>query len=96
MNNICTHSEYYGKFVSDYVKQLVRSRFGARITQSEDPNFNDIELISWDNFSTQNLRLASVCSKFKAFGDYATLAGLVCVAKEAARQIREESAAVSN
>ena len=82
------HRKYYGQFVSARTKAYVARIIGKdAILNSQDEHFNDIPLHRWDAL-TKGLPLAI---SFKETGDYATLAGLVCVAKEAARQIKEEN-----
>ena len=63
-----------------------------KIKASQDPHFNDIELSVWDHLSLpvpmESNTLLRKC------GDYPTLAGAVCILKEAAQQVREGSANV--
>ena len=86
VNGKWSHREYYGQFVTNGTKRLVINGIGIEAIQaSTDPYFNDIPLDLWD-------RLVPGCpgsSKFKGAGDYYTLAGGVCLLKEAARQIKE-------
>lgn len=80
-----THRKYYGQLVTpDTVSYVVRVIGADAIKRSTCPHFNDIPLDRWDGL-TRFLPHGS----FKELGDYATLAGLVCVAKEAAQQYRE-------
>lgn len=77
------HREYYGQFVGDHTISQVVSFIGkAKLLASRDPHMNDIPLALWDRVSG----CITLGMSFKAAEDYATLAGLVCVAKEAARQ----------
>jgi len=79
-----SHSEYYTQFVK-------KSHFDAlaflrdMIMKSTNPHFNDIPLRLWDciiaTYPTE---------KMKECGDYLTIAGKVCILKEAARQMKEE------
>jgi hypothetical protein len=83
----CSHREYYGQFVSAAILRTVRVSVGEyRIKNSTDPHFNDIPLSIWDNVLT--LAPCYLTKAMREAGDNPTLAGLVCVAKEAARQIR--------
>lgn len=87
-NGESAHRAYFGQFVNTWLINFVVSRIGAdRIKKSTNPHFNDIPLKEWDNL-THSLPQFMQCS-FKSKGDYATLAGLVCVAKEAAKQFKE-------
>ena len=82
------HRAYYAQFVTPAhfarLKSLVDS-----IKASKDRHFNDIELKTWDRLSLP-VPSASNTLLVKC-GDYPTLAGAVCILKEAAQQIREGS-----
>ena len=85
--NECTHSEYYAQFVTPAVTHTVLRQIGRdAIMESTDPHFNDIRLSKWDALFP--LVPANVATKIRECGDYPTLAGMVCLAKEAARQIK--------
>ena len=87
MSGAATHADYYGQFVTERTRQAVAAAIGAdKIRNSTDPHFNDIPLHLWDRLTT-SLPAVSIRS---VGDDYPTLAGLVCVAKEAARQIKED------
>lgn len=80
---------YYGQFVCDQHKDILASRIGLdRLLASTDKHLNDIPLHLWDN-----LPGIVSASKLKAAGDYLTLAGKVCIYKEAARQMIESAKA---
>lgn len=80
------HRRYYGQFVTNGTKRRVLQVIGLdRILASTDPHFNDIALCLWDKLTPQ---LPGSLGFAKA-GDYYTLGNGVCLAKEAARQIRE-------
>jgi hypothetical protein len=89
INKVCTHREYFGQFVSPAVKQIVKNHIGEKaIKESKDEHFNDIELSKWDRLYPSimvhclgKLKLADSCG--------GSLADAVCIAKEAARQIKE-------
>jgi len=83
-----THREYYGQFVTDAIKTLVRNHIGEQvIKRSEDPHLNDIPLRRWDNL---HQAILSICGK--AIASTTTggirLSDTVCIAKEAAKQIQ--------
>jgi hypothetical protein len=84
-----THEEYYSQFVTNTIKSLVSRNIGkSRIKASQDEHLNDIPLSEWDGVAIQIRRTPSeLGKKMKEAGDYCTLAGLVCIAKEAARQL---------
>jgi len=88
LNNQCSHREYYGQFVTESYKSQIKSYIGLKkLLASEDKNLNDIPLMYWDNAPLTT----GVNQKMKDLGDYLTLAGKVCIAKEAAKQIIEEN-----
>lgn len=75
------HRRYYGQFVTPATIACVVAAIGAdRLLASTDPHMNDIPLPHW---GIANLPGSG---KFAKAGDYYTLSGCVCLAKEAARQ----------
>lgn len=83
------HRRYYAQFVNGRTIAYVAGHIGgSKILASTNPHFNDIPLALWDSLS-HSLPLAM---PFKAAGDICTLSGLVCAAKEAARQYVERQA----
>lgn len=87
LNNECTHREYYAQFVTPEYIQYVVSRIGAKeLMGATDENLNSISLKKWDMLG------APICKqKLIEAGDGLTLAGKVCMAKEAARQFIENN-----
>lgn len=86
MDGKCTHREYYAQFVTPEIKVDILRIIGLKaLMASTDPHLNDIQLGTWDG----------ICSnahhKMREAGDFLTMAGNVCIAKEAARQIIEEN-----
>jgi hypothetical protein len=74
---------YYGQFVTPDTISRVVSRIGAAaLRASNDPHLNDIPLKKWN----QLVPGLPGSAGFAKAGDYYTLAGGVCLAKEAARQ----------
>ena len=90
LNRQCSHSDYYAQFVEDYVLKLVSLRFSLDlllVEYTKDSNFNTIPLADW-----QKIFLGiSLNDKLSQAGDYMTVAGSVCILKEAARQIVSHS-----
>ena len=85
-----THREYYAQFVTEGIKTTVLSRFDIdRLVSAfnADEHLNGIPLQSWDNIRFYNME---VIRQMEECGDGLTLAGQVCILKEAARQIVEE------
>ena len=86
LNGNCNHEEYYDQFVTDGIKNLVLHHFGyKKLNQSysKDKNLNNIPLQLWDNLAFS----LNFNNKFKELGDFQSLAGKVCILKNAARQI---------
>jgi len=87
LNNLCTFREYYSQFVDQSVKNKVAQYIGvSRIVASTDEHLNDIPLKEWDILSISS----HIGNKMRECGDFPTLAGNVCIHKEAARQLQEE------
>ena len=87
MSDKCTHAEYYGQLVTQGMKEHVARAIPQALAKSTDPHFNDISLSTWDRLGmAYGLR-----SEFEELGDIRSKAGMVCVLKEAARQVKEES-----
>ncbi len=86
------HEGFYGQFVSEEIKRLVKSRIGIKnILSSTDKNLNDIPLAKWDEIS----KLVQNCAidELKKAGFKGTsLSTGVCIAKAAARQLIKEEA----
>jgi len=86
LNENCTHEQYYDQFVTNDVKNLVLNHFGCeKLKKSylKDKNLNNIPLQLWDNLAFS----LNFDNKFKEFGDFPSLAGKICILKNAARQI---------
>jgi len=82
MKGKATHDEYYAQFVTPYIKKVVVASVGVKaIKSSIDPHFNDIGLIVWD-------RLAPFIRQ--SIGYTSALSDCVCVAKQAAKQFKQE------
>lgn len=85
INKECTYSEYYRQFVTEGHLNKVASYIGRdRIVASTCPNFSDIPLKEWDQISAP----LGTNEEMQKVGDYLTLSGMVCISKQAARQIR--------
>ena len=70
-------------------KQELIDRIGkTKLLNSKDEHFNDIPLDIWDNMGLP----CGINDLLKQAGDFYTLAGQVCVLKEAGRQIKESEA----
>ena len=87
MSDKCTHAEYYGQLVTQGMKDHIVRAIPQALAKSVDPVFNDIPLSTWDRLGMAY----SLRDEFKALGDIKSDAGMVCVLKEAARQVKEKS-----
>jgi hypothetical protein len=85
------HRAYYAQFVTPAHFTRLKS-LADRIKASKDRHFNNIDLKVWDRLSLP-IPMESNSLLLKC-GDFPTLAGAVCILKEAAQQIREGSANV--
>lgn len=90
MNREATHREYYAQFVSEGMKRGLRRHMMAAILDSKDENMNDIPLRKWDaaGYLANNFYIRKMMQERR---DFLTEAGIVCILKEAARQIQEEN-----
>lgn len=85
------HQQYYGQFVTNEIKDLVKNKFGIEKLVNAydvDPNFNNIPLRHWDSLGYLERHLDRNLIKETRQG-YSN-AGATCVLKEAARQLVEE------
>ena len=83
------HRSYYGQFVTPGVRSFVAQCIGTKnIKESTDPHFNDTPLRLWDDLHSS---IGAMCGRAicaASTGGY-SLSDTVCIAKEAARQIKE-------
>lgn len=90
MDNECSHKEYYRQFVTPRIVNIVSSRIGLeRIKNSTNEHLNDIPLEEWDRAGAA-FNDASLNKQMRDCGDWTSAAGLVCIAKQAARMAVEE------
>jgi hypothetical protein len=95
MENKVTHREYYGQYVTEDIKQMVVKRFSVEELKDAleyDEHLNNIPLRNWDILaSIFTLYLNIFREQLKKNGDDYSLAGGVCILKEAAKQVVEEN-----
>ena len=85
------HTEYYSQFVTEEIKGIVKAflereklkYYFRKQKLTDDKHLNNIPLQKWDLLTS----FFTVGPKMRELGDYPTLAGKVCVLKEAARQL---------
>lgn len=86
LGNKCSHREYYGQFVDEFTKVRVLNHINLeRLKSSEDEHLNDIPLQTWDDIGINLTRVDCL----REAGDSHSLAGAICINKEATRQILE-------
>jgi hypothetical protein len=90
LSKVCTHAEYNAQFVDLAIKTRVIEAIGIKaLMNSKDEHMNDIPLKKWDRLAMPAPK--HISDKMRAQGDYPTLGGMVCIYKEAARQVIEET-----
>lgn len=104
INKECDHHTYWSQFVTEGVKELVLQQIPKEeLMASVDPHFNDIPLERWDRMHAwvpQHVQQAISESNASMYppgtpGGY-SLSDMVCLLKEAARQIVESEAEGDN
>jgi len=86
INGKVTFSEYYQQFITPSLIQAVKSKIGIdAVKASTDPNLNDIPLKKWDSIFLSPELKREIALKMQEAGDFLSLAGAVCTAKECAR-----------
>jgi hypothetical protein len=89
VKHICTHEQYYTQFVTKGIMDIVSATIGLdKITASKSKFFNDLPLASWDTCLPRNM--FAINELLNAAGDHPTIAGMTCIAKQAARMIKSE------
>src|SRR4051794_29256750 len=86
LNNKASHSEYYRQFVDQGIIDLVVRQFGLdalKRAYDKDVHLNSIPLEDWDRL-VYVIDGALVRNKLAASGDIFSLAGGVCILKQAA------------
>lgn len=75
------YREYYSQYVTDGIRETVRA---SKITL-------DHKVKDWDNLGLLNRHIfRGVDTQMRLNGDWLTQAGIVCILKEAKRQLMEE------
>ena len=83
------HRKYYAQFVTKGMKESIKQRIGIkRLLESCDEHLNDIPLVIWDSLGSGYKK--EVSNRLKEHGDFYSLAGSLCIFKEAAKQLIEE------
>jgi lysophospholipid acyltransferase (LPLAT)-like uncharacterized protein len=88
LNKECTHSQYYSQFVNKGVIQRVQRFSEKDLMEGKNQDFNNIPLQWWDKVMIPVP--FEIVQKMKELGDYPTPAGVVCILKEAAKQIVDQ------
>lgn len=82
LDNKCAHNECYGQFVTSGIESRV-TRFMSDYPEVKDTS--EIPLDKWDTLAKMPVPF-EVGDLMRAANDYPTLAGMVCLYKEAARR----------
>lgn len=83
--------QYWNQFVNDSIINIVRSSIGGdNIKNSVDQHFNDIPLQKWDVLAPSINQCVSR-KLLKDTGESLALSTSVCIAKAAARKIKESN-----
>lgn len=91
MDKRCTHADYYGEIAQAAGVSLVGHPIMPDVEKAlaaGDEHLNSVPLDRWDSVG-HGFRNA-LGPVMRARGDVLSMAGLVCVAKEAARQAAQE------
>jgi hypothetical protein len=87
------HRAYFAQFVNENVKHAILDAIGLdRLRASRDPHLNDIPLREWDDLAGGMCPTSSGLVNARLLretGEGLSLAGLVCIYKEAAKQLIE-------
>jgi len=86
LNNECTHEDYYRAVAKTAGLSFKGSSILPRVKKAlekGDEDLNTIPLSTWDAFSIAGRPFTQAA--FKAHGDFWSIAGGVCVAKQAAK-----------
>ena len=92
IDGVVSHDDYYSQpaFCTPEVKSLVARAIGLkRILDSVDPHFNDISLVKWDVLHPAVTFLVGNALREANGTAGISLSDTVCVAKAAARIIKE-------
>lgn len=90
LNGECTHREFYGAVVKDAgIRYTPEDFIVQRAMESKDGHYNDIPLTAWD--AEAAVARPAISRALKAHGDFWSLAGGLCVVKEAVRQVIERT-----
>ncbi len=86
------HREYYAQFVTPAVVRFVGDMIGIpQILASTDKHMNDIPLARWDRMDAWIRPMGARINKEINGASVWSISDTVCVAKEAARQIKDAS-----
>lgn len=86
----CSHREYYAQFVTPEIRKQVLARFPLkRLCQTSDQeHLNSIPLSGWDGLAYS---MEGIAAPLRLADDFPTLCSRVCILKEAAKQLIEET-----
>jgi len=91
MDKEITHEEYYRQFVTHPMVDTISREFSTAQLKAAGEHLNGIALQTWDRIAHRYEPF--IRSKMKEAGDCWSMAGGVCVVKQAARMTMEKVAA---
>lgn len=97
LSNACTHRQYWGQYVTNDIKRDLFVLVGDNINNNDEGHTSSfgMDLNQWDSLASviimRNAKNHNALKvSMKKAGDFISLAGLVSLLKEAARQIKEQ------
>lgn len=88
LENRCSHREYYAQFVTPTITLLVKARLSKQAIKAalaKDEHLNSIPLAVWDTITRNGHNCPA--ELMRSAGDCPSMAGGVCIAKEAVKQL---------
>lgn len=86
LDNKITHEQYYGSVADDAGARFPEDSAVIDEIIAEGGDVSSIQLYRWDHMICHSCDKGKTREAFKAHGDFWSLAGHVCMLKEAARQ----------
>lgn len=93
MTGVIAFNDYYGQFVTDYIRNVVEQRFGLERLKrafTQDSYLNTIPLREWDALRLITQQVDTL-KALKAAGDFWSYGVHVCIVKQAAKQLIAKS-----
>lgn len=94
INGEMTFEQYYTSIAKEAGVSMERNELMPKVVaalKAGDEHLNSIPLATWDRMGLSPISY-HIANAFKAHGDYATAAGLVCMYKQAAKNAAQVAA----